>query len=165
MRYKSLLFTVFTVVLMTGHWARAQQTGWVRQIHLRFEPASHESPLQLLSKTRPSAHRISVIDQKVIRGTLPIQRNPQLSEDQLVIVALNAQGNEVTRLYHHDPRLIRAETADPDGKLTTENLYRESVEFVIALPRIPAIKSILILQPRWTGSEFQLDAIGKTDIE
>ena len=94
-------------------------------------------------------------------GNLPRQRRPELSEDLLVVVAYNGRGEEVYRTSQIDPRLLRAETADESGRLTSTLLYRESVDFWVALPDDPELDKVAFFHPQWTGEVFNLVPVGE----
>jgi hypothetical protein len=158
---------LFFAVFITGYLASAEEVTATRQIVVRFEPVASGAGFQLLSltSTRPKAQKLSVIQQKFLPEAPPVERHPQLSEEHLVVKGLDAQGKEIARMSFLDPRFVRAETLDTSGQLTTQSLYQESVEFVIALPYDPRIESIEIFQPRWTGTEFLLEPLGKTPLD
>ena len=159
------ILVLVIAVHLAGFGASAQEIKATKQILIRFESIGRMASFQPLVQTRPKAHRLSVVRQQVVLEAPPIERHPELSENHLVVKALDVQGNEIAQVYLLDPRLIRAETTDSSGKLMTQNLYRESVEFVILLPDIPNIHSIEIFQPHWTGTEFLLESIGKIRLE
>ncbi|MGE5443534.1 MAG: hypothetical protein ACM3SR_02905 [Ignavibacteriales bacterium] len=64
-----------------------------------------------------------------------------------------------------DPRILRAETAESSGQLTSsELLYRDDVTFSVTIPDDPSTITLRIYQPRWTGKEFALDLIGEANL-
>jgi len=93
------------------------------------------------------------------------QRDPQLSEDDLVIVAVNAQGEELAWQLVKDPTLIRAETPTPSGELEHRTLRRSEASFIVTLPQsAAAITELRLFKPRWTGSAYALDPLGTVTV-
>ena len=93
------------------------------------------------------------------------QRDPQLSEDDLVIVAVNAQGADVGWQLVKDPSVVRAEAPTASGELRGQVLRRPQTSFVVTVPQAsPAIAVLRVYKPRWTGSGFALDALGTVTI-
>lgn len=113
---------------------------------------------------RPDYARMEVRTQRLLPGPLPRERNPELSEDLLVIVAVNGRDEEVYRTSRIDPRLLRAETADESGRLSSARLYRESVDFWVAVPDEPDLAKVLFFHPEWTGAVFNLVPVGEVKL-
>lgn len=93
-------------------------------------------------------------------GGLPKQRSAELSSDQVVVVALDAEGRMRWCGLVPDPRLLRAEWPGADGELTGQVLYRESAEFFVAYPDDDSIKEIRLYHPDWDGRAFSLKPVG-----
>lgn len=140
------------------------ETNFYLELRLKFLPSQEEPLWPSLSRVRPATHQVFVIESRVLRGAIPRERNPQLSEDHIVIFALDAQGRELAKVAMIDPRLVRAEYEDPSGKLVKQILYRRSAEFTVSLPHLPQLKSLKIYQANWTGSEITLELIGETEL-
>ncbi len=98
-------------------------------------------------------------------GSLPRQRAPELSEDQLLVLAVDSQKQLKGWSLITDPRILRAELPGPAGELSGQVIYQSNVEFVVALPDDPAISELRFYHPRWTGQEFVLDPIGAVPIQ
>ncbi len=147
-----------------GRALSALQEGRIREIQVRMSvgAAGPESVRFLLF--RPDGARIQALSQKISPGNLPRERNPELSEDLLLIVAVDAGGEEIYRASRPDPRLLRAETTDESGKLAVRKLYRESVDFWVAVPDDPPPDKILFFHPEWTGSVFNLVPVGEVKL-
>ncbi len=166
MKNKKSIFLYLVVILaLGGYCGLAQDAKYTKEIVVQLLPLQDESSLVRLSESRPREHRLEIISQKQILGAPQIQRNPQLSEDTLVVSALDSEGKEITRVYIPDPRLIRSEDVDSSGNFTSKKrLYRRSAKLIIPLPDNPEIESIQIFQPRWTGTEFTLELIGELQL-
>jgi hypothetical protein len=97
---------------------------------------------------------------------LPVrERDPQLSEDRLVVVAIDAGGREVGWQMVPDPSLLRAETPGPSGQLTGQVLRRTETSFLMTVPEtVPPVVELRVLKPRWTGSAFVLDPLGSVAV-
>ena len=93
-------------------------------------------------------------------GRLPRQREPELSSDKVVILARDSGGKILDWQVVPDPRVRRAEAPGPGGELSGRILYRDRADFLFTLPDDPDITRIDFYQPRWTGSNFDLDIIG-----
>jgi hypothetical protein len=98
-------------------------------------------------------------------GSLPRQRAPELSSDQLLVLAVDAQQQLKGWALITDPRILRAELPGPTGELSGRVIYQSNVEFVVALPDDPAISELRFYHPRWTGKEFVLDPIGAAPLQ
>ena len=95
------------------------------------------------------------------RAERPSTRRPiQYSTDHLVIIGLSADGSELTRTAVIDPRLVRSEAMFGGDWSATNNLYRQSVEFSLAIDD-PAVVAIKILRPVWNGSEWFLEPMAE----
>jgi hypothetical protein len=137
------------------------QGGTVREIKVRMSVGGAPSEHPRYLSFRPESARMEAVERRTVPGTLPRQRRPELSEDLLVVIAINVRGEEVYRTSQIDPRLLRAETADDNGDLTSTLLYRESVDFWIALPDDPDLDKAVFYHPQWTGEVFNLVPVGE----
>jgi hypothetical protein len=88
------------------------------------------------------------------------QRDPQLSENHLLVRTVNAGGEIVDTQLILDPRVIRAEAPGPSGELKSETLHRASPDFLLTIPDEAAVRELRIYHPRWTGTSFALDLLG-----
>jgi hypothetical protein len=77
----------------------------------------------------------------------PRQRSPEISDDQIAIVALDAQG--VVRWWRivTDPRLVRGEFPDAGGNLRRTVFYRADADLEISIPDTMAAAEVRILAP------------------
>lgn len=169
----AVLQFVAIIIMMTatGHVAAAENSSSLL-IDLRIEsPVSNSTRLTAnngtseLSSVKPTRTTARLVRQRRIDSPARYQRNIQYSEDQLVVVSLDANGLERYRDVHNDPRLIRAELADGDGRLESRLLFRSSASFSFAIPDDPETDSVKILKPRWNGGEFAFDTIATLPIQ
>ena len=162
---KIILLQAVVIFAIGGYYGLAQEEEYTKRIVVQLLPLHYEPSLARLTESRPREHRLKIVSQKQVLGAPQVQRNPQLSEDKLVVSALDAQGKEITHVYIADPRLLRSESIDSRGNFTSKKkLYRRSAKLIIPLPDNPEIKSIQIFQPHWTGTEFTLELIGEAQL-
>src|SRR6476660_2704830 len=93
----------------------------------------------------------TVLERRTGSGNLPRQRNPELSVDQILVIARDADGQLLDWQLVPDSRILRSEQPGPNGELSGQTVYRDSSELLITLPDDPKIKRIEFYQPRWTG--------------
>ncbi len=93
------------------------------------------------------------------------RRHIEYSTDQIVIIALAANGEEKSRAVMTDPRLIRGEIFTEGSGWETVITYRRSVDFTVSLPDDPAISRVDVMKPRWTGSDWQFDLLAEVAIK
>ncbi|MEO7272623.1 MAG: hypothetical protein ABI211_11540 [Vicinamibacterales bacterium] len=109
----------------------------------------------------PPRNDFEVTTRRLVAGALVRQRDPQLSEDDLVIVAVSPQGTDLGWQVIKDPSFVRAETSTPAGELQHQTLRRSEASFIVTLPEQGAgITELRLLKPRWTGTAFVLDPLG-----
>jgi hypothetical protein len=80
------------------------------------------------------------------------------------VIAVDAQGRQVYRQLIADPRVLRAERPGPTGELVGETLHHATADFSVALPDDPSIVELHFYQPRWTGTGWTLDPIGRVGL-
>jgi len=106
----------------------------------------------------------TVVTRRQVAGVAPHERNPQLSPDQIVVVAVGASGEELGWQLVKDPRIVRAESPGPDGVLTGQTLYQPLTEFTVIVPNDVAASMLSIYKPRWNGTAFLLAPIGSVGV-
>lgn len=168
---RRLIISVVWLSLVAGccYWIMTGAEAWAggksaRLLDLHLTPTDTAVAAARLRKEAPKAHVVKVKRYRRVMQKLPKERNPELAEDRLVVVGLDATGRELSRAIVLDPRLVRAEFGDSSGKLSRKLLYKDDVELSVALPDDPAIVSVIVYHPRWTGKHFVLDAIGQTKL-
>jgi len=153
--------------LIPGLWSATVPSGpqeTLREFVLRIEQVASGRDAVLLSPVRPPIHRLRADKGRIIRGSLPRARSSELTEDHLVVLGLDARGVEIGRVALIDPRLVRAEWADEDGRLTGNIFYRPSVEFSVVFPAALEIAAVRVLVPKWTGNGFAFQALGEIPV-
>jgi hypothetical protein len=134
-------------------------------IHWNVTLAAPTGEPQPAAIAGPPRNDFQVTTRRLVTQMPARQRDPQLSEDDLVIVAVNAQGEEIAWQLVKDPSLIRAETPTASGELEHRVLRRSEASFIVTLPQpAAAIAELRLYKPRWTGTAFVLDAVGSVTI-
>ncbi len=161
MRFRiSHIYIVAMLQMLTGANLYADEKNAV-EVFLSLTPAPSNQFKSEPHEQEPALiYKVTITKQRPIAGPLPRARHSKLISNQLVIVAADSQGTEITRVRVRDPRQIRSEFPDLVGQLKSQTLYRDHVELSIVLPNNPNIGQIRIYQPKWTGSDFMLQLIG-----
>ena len=172
-RDKLLCFAILLCLAITSPKASAEDTqaSTVIRLGLRSMDMSYSGPTSEQEKTLnpavlPSPHyELEVVEQFHVSRQPPRQRHPELSPDQMVIIAYDDKGKEISRTVMRDPRLIRAEVVGPSGELQpSDPLYSQSLEFIVTLPDDPAISMIKLFHPSWTGTDFVLNPVAEAKL-
>jgi hypothetical protein len=148
----------------------AETLGQALELKLRAsstQPAISEPstrPPHELAAMEPAQNTVSVLSQRQAPAAPSRHRHPELSTHDLVVVSVNAQGVETSRTVIRDPRIVRAETAEPSGRLSPPALlYRKEVIFSVIVSD-PNAFGVRLYKPRWTGKQFVLDLIGEAEL-
>ncbi len=86
-------------------------------------------------------------------------RDPQLTSDSLVVLAVDASGNTLDWQIIHDPRIVRAESPGADGLLSGRKLMSETAEVRAVLGAADQTIELRVFLPRWTGTDWVLEPI------
>jgi hypothetical protein len=162
----------FVLALLSANvafWTSAASGQTIEQLRLRWG-AYPTAPAPIVAPNAPNAattvpappapDAFTVLERSRAPGPLPRQRNPQLSADQLVVVAVNGAGETINTQLIPDPRILRAEKIGPTGEMSSQVLHRADVEFLVTIPDDPALSELRLYKPRWTGTTFVLDLVG-----
>ena len=132
-------------------------TNRVREMRIKWSPPP--GPAAPAGQTK--APLMVMVDEKIVTGSVRRERQPQLSEDQLVIVQRRSDGGALDWVAVPDPRIIRAEVPGADGRLTGKVVHVTDTELLVAVPQLAATVKLSVYKPRWTGTEFLLDLVGE----
>jgi hypothetical protein len=133
--------------------------GTVPQVHVRWVAAASPTGDPVRAAGLVPLNRFEVVGRSALRGPLQRERDPQLSEYDLVIVSADAGGRETSWQKMQDPRIVRAELPGPTGQLSGEVLYRPEVELVAMVPD-SATTDLHVYQAYWNGEQFVLRRLG-----
>jgi len=162
---KAIILVLATFLMCFASAAYSTGDGWVKEIVLQLTvPGETKSLFKLQGNGTLPVYRVNVMRSHRVPGQPVRQRNPELSLGQLVVVGVDMEGEEISRVYISDPRIIRSESISPTGKLSSEIIYKAKVEFPVIFTDNLAISRLMIYQPRWTGSEFILDLIAGSNL-
>jgi hypothetical protein len=114
----------------------------------------------LTSPPAPQSQRFEVLRRGAVNEAPVRERDPQVGPDDLVIVAVDAQGREVGWQRVKDPRIVRSEQPGPDGLLSGQVFYRSETELVVRVPDNVAVATLRVYDVQWNGSEFLLIGLG-----
>ena len=139
-----------------------QKSGDYREAKIHWQNAEDSSSGLVSAEQRRGALRLEA--HSVKRGGLQRQRSFELSSEQIVVIAVDANGE--IRWWHTqtDPRLVRAEARGETGDILSRNLYLVSVDFSIDYPDDPSVQSLRFYSPIWTGREFHLQLIDSLSV-
>jgi hypothetical protein len=133
-----------------------------QELRIRWETIDAAAPIG--ASTGSEAGRFASLERRAVSGELPQPRSFELSSEQLLVAALDAEGRLQAWALIVDPRLLRTEAASPPGELRGETLYRPAAEFWVALPSDREIATLRFFQPRWTGKAFTLTLLGSAPL-
>ena len=164
MHYGRVLLLV--VIVSVGDLISVAYAQTSQEVRVRWDayagPSSQAVPGT--AENAPS-NVFTVIDRRQLSGLAPRQRAPELSSDQVLVIAVDAQGQKRDSTLIPDPRVLRAEVPGPTGELRGEVLLRPTAEFIVTFPDDPAVTELRFYHPRWTGAEFSLDFLGAIPLQ
>ena len=166
-RIRKVLPGILWLSLIPGLLSAAVPSGpeeLLREFVLRIERIESRRNDVLLGQAHPTAHSLRAERGRIIRGFLPKTRSAELTEDHLVVLGLDARGEELGRVALIDPRIIRAEWADEEGRLSGRVLMHPSVDFTVFFSAALEIVSVRILVPKWTGNGFAFQTLGEIPV-
>jgi hypothetical protein len=136
----------------------------VQELRIRWDAYIGVPVPQVTPGTVLPSNIFTLVERRPIPGRIPRQRNPQLSSDQIVALALDNQSDIVDWQLVPDPRIIRAELPGPSGELSGQILHRAEAELLLILPETPSIEEIVLYEPRWTGTNFIFEYLGAVSL-
>ncbi|MBM4277118.1 MAG: hypothetical protein FJ041_05830 [Candidatus Cloacimonetes bacterium] len=158
--YRKYWIVIILVILATGAMATMVLAQTVQEVRVKWNAyIAAPAPQVEIGKEQPS-NIFTLLERRSAPGLLPRQRNPELSSDQIVVIALDTQGKEIDWQIIPDPRILRAEFPGPTGELRGEVLHHAETELLITLPNDPSVKELRLYHPHWTGTAFILDLLG-----
>lgn len=155
-------------VLLAGSWLLGSplvQAESVRSLSLVLEsaPRSEDGAAARAPGPAAGALRARLVGDVRHEQGLPRQRSKELSEQQLVGVAYDERGREIFRTAVLDPRLLRLETTDAQGRLHNRGRrFVERAQLELALPA--RTRSLQLLKPRWNGRNHELDELARVEL-
>jgi len=115
------------------------------------------------TRTR-SPGSFTLLGQARFTGAPRRERQPEPSANDLVVVVQDSEGRDLDWRIVPNPRLIRLETPDQDGRLSGRTIERDEVEMLLYIPDIPGADRLQIFSPVWNGKDYTLDPLGQLTI-
>ena len=141
----------------TSHLVSGRPIATSQEIRLRWNthPETASSATQAVPQRR-AGEAFTVIDN--IRRADPVvrQRAPRISSGKILVFALGAYGQLYHWLLIPNPRILRAEHADSEGRLSGRVLHRRNPVFLVNLPEDPRVTELRFYRPQWTGNDYVL---------
>ncbi len=134
------------------------------ELTVRWIVAAAPAGALIAPRSLPEVNRFEVLRRGAVVDPPVRERDPQLGPDELVVVAIDAQGREVGWQKVKDPRLVRSEQPDASGLLSGQVFHRGETELVIRVPDGAAIAAVRVYEAQWNGREFVLRGLGTIPI-
>lgn len=138
-------------------------SGDLPELHVRWQVGAGGPDGLVRPADLVPVNAFEVIGRGTVRGPLVRERDPQWSEDDLVVVALDAAGRETSWQKVRDPRLLRSEQPGPTGELQGEIFHRVEAELVVVVPGA-ATAALRVYETRWDGAQFVLRPLGQFEV-
>lgn len=113
----------------------------------------------------PTRQQTTVLERQRGYGPLARERDPQLSPDHLVIVSTDSIGRELDWRVVADPRLLRGETGDAQGRIERRTFRRTEADLLVDLPDDPAITRLRVYEVQWADGRFVLQLLVTVDLQ
>ena len=136
--------------------ASGRQTEWT----VRWIVALAPTGALLAPRSLPEVNRFEIRARAAVVDVGVRERDPQIGADELVIVAVDAQGREVGWQHLKDPRIVRSEQPGRGGLLTGQVLHRAETELVVRVPDGLGAVTLRIYEPLGTGAAAELRGLG-----
>lgn len=111
------------------------------------------------SKKYAKTKELKVVDSFSRDGTLRKQLSLDQLEDEIFVTAVNANAQLLWWTRMIDPRLLRAEAAEEEGKLRNQLYHRSKVNIFVNAPEDEQITELRFYLPHWTGEKYTLEPL------
>lgn len=112
----------------------------------------------------PTGGGFTITEIKEQPGTITLPKSSELSNDQVVVVAIDKQQRMCGWNVVADPRTVRAEHGDAEGNIKGNLFHRATAYLLVDLQDSPSVTQLRFYHPRWTGAEFALDPLGAAQV-
>jgi hypothetical protein len=106
-----------------------------------------------------TASHFDLISLQAVDVPVRPDRAPQISSATLILVAVDAAGQEVDWRVVRDPRIVRSELTGEDT-LKSEQLYYLDISFTIVLPDTPGLTGLRVYSVRSRSGELVIVPLG-----
>jgi len=152
------------IILALGPQASRAMAQTALEVRIRWDAYVGAPAPQVQPRSAQPSSLFTLLERRHVPGAPPRHRNPELSPDQILVVAVDQQGQEIFWNLIPDPRVLRSEGPGPSGEMRGEVLHHATAEFLITLPDDPVIAELRLYHPRWTGTDFALDLLGTVPV-
>jgi hypothetical protein len=135
-------------------------SGDLTALHVRWQVGTGAPDGLVRPADLVAVNAFEIAERSTVRGPLIRERAPQWSEDELVVVALDAAGRETSWQKVRDPRRLRSEQPGPTGELQGDIFYRVETELVVVVPDT-ATAALRVYEVRWDDAQFVLRPVGQ----
>jgi hypothetical protein len=139
--------------------AQAPEPGAVREVTIRWTAYAGATKTLVPSAQAVGVNRLEVLAERVVSGSLPHDRQPDFSGDQVLVVATDGTGATLSWQLLPDPRIVRAEEVGSDGILHGTVLLRTDPIFTFSFPDGVQPAAISIFKPRANDGDWEFDLI------
>jgi hypothetical protein len=144
-----------------GQIASAALAQTVQEVRIRWDAYIQSSPPPQVSPDTIESNVLTLLERHSVSGQLPRQAYPRLSSDQIVVLARKGDGQIADLRIVPNPRVLGAELPCPSGELSGLVLHHVRTDLLIVLRDDPAIEAIELYHPRWIGTDYNLEIIGR----
>ena len=144
-----------------GQIASAALAQTVQEVRIRWDAYIQSSPPPQVSPDTIQSNVLTLLERHSVSGQLPRQAYPRLSSDQIVVLARNGDGQIADLRIVPNPRVLGAELPCPSGELSGLVLHHVRTDLLIVLRDDPAIEALELYHPRWIGTDYNLEIIGR----
>lgn len=110
-----------------------------------------------------AAERVRLVSSARIEGELPRQRSSEVSDQHLLLVAVDEKGREIHRRLVIDPRLQRREAVDAAGKLQAATpAFVSNARLRIAVPA--SARALRLLSPHRHNEGIEWAELGRLEL-
>ena len=148
-----------TRAVLTEVAAQAREPGALREVTIRWTAYAGATKTLVPSAQAVAVNRLELLAERLVSGSLPHDRQPDFSGDQVLVVATDGAGATLSWQLLPDPRIVRAEEVGPDGILHGTVLFRTDPVFTFSLPDDLQPAAVSIFTPRATDGDWEFDLI------
>ena len=153
---KFVLFLIPVLLLLTFCKKPEEKKHFVISDNVFYRAGLSISSEGQISKMTLSRNKIEISEEK--------ERNPQISEQHLVIIAYDIDNKEIWRKTIKNPGLVQGH--DYGDTLSGQKVEMQPVEnFSLYIPALPDLNKIEVYKPVLNGNEYELIRLGSKSAE
>lgn len=132
----------------------------VRSYHtINIEWKSYRDAPELVDLNSTSFERINelrIVGTVAEQGTMQALYSPAMTTEEIFVAAVNAQSELLYWKRIRDPRIVRAESSDANGRMQGRTYHRSTVEMHISIPDNPGITNVRLFLPQAVAGPITL---------